>query len=157
ELRPAGSSTWNSANTTSTSTRASNLSRNTTYEWRVRSVCSGSTSDWSAICSFVAGGGNNQSCGGGLVFGGTTINTDVEGFVIYPNPVSEVVNISLPNDVKPNATVRLLNAFGQVVSVQQVDLGNFTIQQDVANFAPGLYFIQLKNGNETMTQKVIVR
>ncbi|MDX1683872.1 MAG: fibronectin type III domain-containing protein [Saprospiraceae bacterium] len=49
-VSPNGS--WVTNNTTSTSYSLSGLSSSTTYDVRVRSVCSGSTSNWSSIVSF---------------------------------------------------------------------------------------------------------
>lgn len=56
------SSTWISTNVTSNTLVISNLVIGELYEWRVRSFCGTSFSDWSSTCTFVAGNSTSSSC-----------------------------------------------------------------------------------------------
>ncbi len=54
--RLSGSSSWNSATTSSTSYGLTGLTLATDYEWRVRGNCNGGSGSWSSIASFTTGG-----------------------------------------------------------------------------------------------------
>ncbi|WP_137091279.1 GEVED domain-containing protein [Mangrovivirga cuniculi] len=65
QYRESSSSIWSTINTTSTSENISGLSSNTIYEYRVRSICSSTTSVYSAIDQFSTlseGGGTVNYC-----------------------------------------------------------------------------------------------
>ncbi|MDP4999052.1 MAG: fibronectin type III domain-containing protein [Saprospiraceae bacterium] len=62
QIKLRSASTWNSTNTTSTSLVVPSLVNGSLYEWRVRSFCGGSFSQWSASCTFVAGNASSSSC-----------------------------------------------------------------------------------------------
>ncbi|WP_338868400.1 fibronectin type III domain-containing protein [Spirosoma sp. SC4-14] len=56
QFRPTGSQTWSTVSNPSTYTSLTGLATNTTYEWRVRTICSVSEqSDYSSINTFTTG------------------------------------------------------------------------------------------------------
>ncbi len=62
QLRAAGTTTWSDFSPTSNSQSLSGATAGTTYEWRVRTVCSGSTSSYSAISSFTTAQASVNYC-----------------------------------------------------------------------------------------------
>ena len=77
-----------------------------------------------------------------------------EGFIIYPNPGNGNCIISIDRSINAdNGTIRVLNMSGQLVkklNVQQQNRISLNIKD------PGVYIVQLVNGKETITKKLIV-
>ena len=71
---------------------------------------------------------------------------------IAPNPAGENVRIS---GLRGNATIRLYNSSGQLC-MQQISRSE---EQWIAltPFAEGLYFVVIDNGQNRITQKVIIQ
>ena len=72
---------------------------------------------------------------------------------IYPNPTSDVLNVTL--DGADNAVITLVNAVGSVV-VQQ-NIGNSVTTIPVQSLAKGYYFLIVQTSKGTKTHKVIIR
>jgi len=62
QFKLRSSTIWNSTNTTASSIVMPGLTNGSLYEWRVRSFCGGSFSQWSGSCTFVAGNASSSSC-----------------------------------------------------------------------------------------------
>ena len=79
------------------------------------------------------------------------------GFVVYPNPATDVATVRLLNDMN-EVTVRLNNALGQVV--YQRTLGAVKSGQEikipVKNLGTGIFNISLINENGKNTQKLVI-
>ncbi|MBA3649874.1 MAG: T9SS type A sorting domain-containing protein [Chitinophagales bacterium] len=80
----------------------------------------------------------------------TNINGFVKcsGFYIYPNPATDQLHIEAPKI--HNATVTLLNLFGQVVLQQQIS-DNATI--DISTLARGMYLVNILDESGDVVQK----
>jgi len=82
---------------------------------------------------------------------GTSINetnSKTKAISIFPNPATTEINIVLPaND---NTQIEISNAMGQVIIKDQ---NKNTI--DISNLTNGLYFISVKQGQQSYTQKLI--
>ena len=67
---------------------------------------------------------------------------DQNNWNVYPNPVSEQLNVT----TERAEMIQITDVSGKVVTVEQLKTGHNII--DVNNFAPGVYFIQSKTGRE---------
>lgn len=72
--------------------------------------------------------------------------------VAYPNPVSDKLHIAVPK-LEANATILVYNARGEIVrsfrfaaDKQEVSLKGLT---------PGVYFVNVRNGNQTVVKKIV--
>lgn len=74
--------------------------------------------------------------------------------VVYPNPTSDVINISLKNQLE-NTQVSVVDAMGRVVLNQTMD--NDFISLDVAGLEEGIYFVKIANGDAVETKTVVVK
>lgn len=77
---------------------------------------------------------------------------------VFPNPARELLNVrvDLP-EAADNLTIRMINAFGQVVSTRYLGaLQTGNIEIDVTNMPAGAYMIQVMDGKAQFTQSVIV-
>jgi len=73
ELRPVGNTTWSTFMSNTNSYRATGLLRGTNYEWRVRTNCTGSSSEFSTIATFTTtGGSTTPTCTDGIQNGQET-------------------------------------------------------------------------------------
>ncbi len=85
-----------------------------------------------------------------LASGGTplSVNTpkDEENIIIYPNPVSEILNIKL-QDVNTKTICNLFSIEGQLLRSFDVQQENTTIS--VSNLSKGIYFVKLINNDHS--------
>jgi len=72
---------------------------------------------------------------------------------VYPNPANNVLNIQ--NKENEALTLNLLNAQGAVVATQQVGAMTST-QVNTADFATGVYFLQMNTASTSSTQRIII-
>lgn len=149
ELRQEGSSTWTSSATTSnTQITATGLSNGTTYEWHVRSNCSGESSAYSPICTFTAGSGNSSSCAGGRILEASHIN-------VYPNPASAVINVDVNFGVDRVVNLELYDSTGRLVNSNQV-MGQSHSEFRTDALSSGVYFVRVQDGISNEIIKVMV-
>lgn len=77
---------------------------------------------------------------------------DDASFVYYPNPVSDVLNISYANEI---SKVQVMNLLGQEVMVKSINATQSQI--DMSNLASGSYLVKVTADNKVKTIKVIKR
>jgi|GEM_PF-2524919 len=80
--------------------------------------------------------------------------TELEGSKVYPNPVSETLNVELNFSEVTDYNVTINDIYGKTVRA----LGNFSntqlnSQYDVSDLASGMYFITVKSDNGQNTMK----
>ncbi|MCT4637548.1 MAG: T9SS type A sorting domain-containing protein [Bacteroidales bacterium] len=78
-------------------------------------------------------------------------NLSVIGAKIYPNPVTDILNIELPTTGSYRVTV--LNSIGDVVTQKTTQSVNTTI--DMSAYNSGIYIIKVTTGNRSYTGKII--
>jgi hypothetical protein len=77
----------------------------------------------------------------------------LNSFEIYPNPANDLVNIKLTENV--NAMASILDLNGKVVKSTAVNGVSAAI--NTTNLISGVYFIQITNGSDIMTKKLIIQ
>jgi hypothetical protein len=82
-------------------------------------------------------------------------NLNLSSFNIYPNPTNDFVFIESPNE--RTFQINILTAQGTLLkSIQNSNSTRTSISFE--NLPKGMYFIQIKNDNQTFTtQKIIVQ
>lgn len=78
-------------------------------------------------------------------------NVQLSEYKIYPNPMSTILNIDLPDFQEAN--FKILNLNGQVVLNEKIYKKNQQI--DVAGFSKGIYFIQLQIDGLSISKKLV--
>jgi hypothetical protein len=79
---------------------------------------------------------------------------------VYPNPSKGLTCIQLSSTSSSKIDVRLLNLMGQTVEdiySGQIDSGEKRIWFNTSNCAAGIYLVEVRNGNQVVRQKVVVR
>lgn len=83
---------------------------------------------------------------------------DLSDWSVFPNPAQEELFLNLKPFAGKQATIQLINNFGQVVRTENLgELGGETERLDLKNVENGLYFIQIKvEGKKALQQKIVV-
>ena len=83
----------------------------------------------------------------------------VEGFNVYPNPVTGVANVTFVQHGSSEASLSLYTLLGEVVSSQSLGMvqpGQHEAKIDAGNLRPGIYILQLKTNSGIYSRKVTV-
>ncbi len=75
--------------------------------------------------------------------------------VVYPNPASSSLNISLPDNFYPSR-VALLNTLGQTTRTQAFEVGPKQLQLDVSGLPKGQYVLRLEDGERLLSKRISV-
>jgi hypothetical protein len=75
------------------------------------------------------------------------------GFSVYPNPASDVINISLNKTT--NASISVIDITGKVVKT--LSLNGLTTSVNTSNLMSGVYYVTITDGTSVATEKVIIK
>ena len=99
----------------------------------------------------------------GLSFGSASLPVSFRLYPFYPNPFnpSTIISFDIPMLKSPksrdNVSLQIYNIQGQWVETllnKPINPGAYRIQWKPANISSGVYFIQLKVGDELKNQKI---
>lgn len=77
-------------------------------------------------------------------------------FDIFPNPLSEVINIKVEKDLPNNLHLEIMDNTGRVIYSQQNLQPTITYSINISTFSKGLYHAVLKSDKNTYTKKIII-
>jgi hypothetical protein len=88
----------------------------------------------------------------------TSPNAEVASFNAYPNPASDVVNVSLNMVNNGKASIALVNAIGQQVFVENRELvsGSNLIRLNTSELPSGIYLVVVTTASGNVTSKIVV-
>ena len=75
-------------------------------------------------------------------------------FVIYPNPANEVLFVEAQNLNLDDAEIKIYDFTGRTIDFSISNKAG-SIKVDVATFESGVYFIEIKSGESTLTSKFV--
>jgi hypothetical protein len=80
-------------------------------------------------------------------------------FTVFPNPVNEQAGLSFHLARAEQVDIKVFNLIGEVVISKLIDCppGNQSLNLDLSNVQPGVYFIAVKTDEKTMTQKISIK
>jgi len=77
---------------------------------------------------------------------------------VYPNPASDVLNISFNTGTAEILKLKMINSLGNVVYTETLSTtGKVNNTINVGNMADGMYFLNVQGKNLSYSQKVIVK
>ena len=78
---------------------------------------------------------------------------------LYPNPASERLTLSYTGLQPGSGQVTIFAITGQAVITEQYVLNSQSgqLDMDLGKLLPGIYFVQLSQGNQVMTRKLVVQ
>ena len=81
---------------------------------------------------------------------------DKDWIRIFPNPVNDVLNISLPENINGKATISILDILGK--EIQKTSFAAVSeLSISTTSLASGIYFIKLKLDAEVYVKKILRR
>ncbi len=91
----------------------------------------------------------------GAVLGANTLTSDNSNIEVFPNPATENITVKFNTATSENVIVSLTDLVGrEVATASQITNNSATIP--VSGLSSGLYLVQVINGNERTTRKVVV-
>jgi hypothetical protein len=78
----------------------------------------------------------------------------INSMSIYPNPANSELNIEFLDLNNPNYNLLITNTLRQ--TVHNTAINNQRSILNIIDFPPGIYFVTIKTGNETVTKKVVI-
>jgi hypothetical protein len=77
--------------------------------------------------------------------------------LVYPNPVSAMANISLENEWQGEVNLRIVNALGQIVWIQEMEKTGqlLDVSIDMQQLPDGVYRLLLSNGASMVVKSLI--
>jgi hypothetical protein len=85
-------------------------------------------------------------------------NTDAPSIRLTPNPASGTLYVSLRNLENKGISVRIIDMTGrQLISEDNVNASNGLMAFDITSLRTGIYQVVLTQGNNTVTEKLIVQ
>jgi gingipain R len=78
-------------------------------------------------------------------------------FVVYPNPASNYISISNKGNNLSEATIRIFDINGRILTTENKVILNGSHQISIQSLQSGVYFLSIKEGNQSSIQKIIVR
>ncbi|MFI5172856.1 MAG: T9SS type A sorting domain-containing protein [Chitinophagales bacterium] len=142
--RPIGGGAWLKKNSLTNVKTITGLMPNTTYEYKIRSVCAAGLSAFSSIYNFTT-----------LPLKEEAIE-DIFHFTIYPNPSAENITISLNNLALTthNCPLTITDLSGKTLS--EINIKSPETEIDVSDYASGIYFVRIIIEGERVVKKIII-
>ena len=105
---------------------------------------------------YIADNGNNRIR---EVMGPLSVNniSNNSSVLVYPNPASDLVNISLKGTALSNAILKITDIAGRFVMTKKLGLihQNQPITLDISSFSNGIYIVNISDGKQQLTSKVV--
>lgn len=83
-----------------------------------------------------------------------TEETYLNEYIIYPNPVSDELNISSYNSTQ-YYSFELIDIYGRIVHHNKMNKGKVALSLEKLNLSPGIYFLTINSGNNKYNYKVV--
>lgn len=81
----------------------------------------------------------------------------VNGIVLYPNPSTDLINISFESTVQTNVTFEIIDVLGKQVHAEgfTAQVGNNLHSVFISKLKNGLYFVKIQNGNVQTIERFV--
>lgn len=149
--RVFGSSSWNKIDidVPNTTYQLTGLDPGTRYQWRIRTICTGTFSDLSKISYFTT-----ASCFACFTPEGLVSGNSID---VFPNPGNGLFNLRLSSLEDQNASLTVLDNLGRNIYSLQLPLikGVQTQSLDLSGYPDGVYFVKIQLAEDTYSKKVI--
>ena len=151
---------WLEVETATVNGFLNNLTPNTSYQYKIKTVCDNEGSVWSpsfyftttnAICNYPSNPSISSSIVERSILSESDINIFDHHFKMYPNPSKN--NLTIQWSGNEPATIKMYNTIGQQVkTIQELTSGNAV---DVSNLENSTYFMQIEIGEETIQKRFV--
>jgi len=78
---------------------------------------------------------------------------------LYPNPASEVTNVSFDNSVSGSVQIIISDMLSNAVLTKETsaEAGNNIINLDVTSLKPGVYVVSVTNGTDRLVKQLVIK
>jgi subtilisin family serine protease len=76
-------------------------------------------------------------------------------FHVYPNPTTDFVIVSIPEEIKGNLTATVMNLLGAVVKTEKYTHADASVKIDFSSLPSGIYLLKLADNTVVKTIKII--
>jgi hypothetical protein len=73
---------------------------------------------------------------------------------VYPNPVTDKVNINFPANVAGPSSISIVSSSGQIVYSEEFSLGR-TITIKTADLSAGIYIVRIVVGDTVISRRIL--
>ena len=82
----------------------------------------------------------------------------LEDTLIYPNPATSNITITLPNLLSEKVDLTIVSSQGQLLeTIEQEDISGGSINKNISNYASGIYFVTISSGTAKTVKKLVIR
>jgi hypothetical protein len=83
----------------------------------------------------------------------------IENFNVYPNPSSDIFNISFVSEEVQDLKIRVVNMLGEVVSSEDLErfVGEYTKQINLEENTKGVYFLEIVTNQGVVNKKIVLQ
>ena len=134
-------SQWQEATVQTTSYDIEGLTASSTYEVRVKAICSADNQSDFVTTTFTTGVGIDN----------ITLANSIN---LMPNPADNYIDLTVTSNVTVKEAM-VYNAFGQMI--QKIELNDNHARIDLSDMAAGMYFVRVNGDNVSATKKFIKR
>ncbi|QEC66910.1 T9SS type A sorting domain-containing protein [Panacibacter ginsenosidivorans] len=157
---PAGTNEIRERLATSTATHLilKNLQLNTTYKWKIRSVCSSDVSSWVKGPDFTTAASFALSSNAETITRSGVQGSEVVQIVPNPSNGNFTIQMQLPAK-NVLTTLALYNSFGERIWQQQAGMLSGTVTKSIAldsKLSEGVYILRIERSDVRLMQKVVV-
>lgn len=145
QIKPSVSSTWGGNSTTNTSRVYTNLSPNTSYDYRIRSSCTGTVNNNSVFTSVGTFTTNP-------LVAPTIFEQHENTWSVFPNPAHNVVNIQFNAEQETPMQFQLFDITGRLVKtvVETPVKGNNQMEFNLEALSKGIYMMKVSQQNKVL-------
>ncbi len=79
-------------------------------------------------------------------------------FSVFPNPVSDIINLTMNFENASDAQLEIIDAQGKMIANPSLGYkvqGEHTVSINVSNLSNGLYLLKITSGQSTVTKRFI--
>ena len=87
---------------------------------------------------------------------GLDSQSESAGIKVVPNPASEATTVHFQTPLTEQSVLEVINQNGQIITRMPLNSGTNTETIDLSDFAPGVYYLRIKNNNAVLINKLIV-
>ena len=147
-----GLNSWTTYNFNNSHYTFSALSRNTMYDWQVRTNCNPAmtaNSDWTPVQIFTTLASRDE---------GFANNADY-AFNIYPSPANDHALVSFNSSTEDVYSIRLIDITGRIIQSANYTsvIGENQYQMNLSSVAKGVYTVILQNGSTLLQSKIVIQ
>ena len=83
----------------------------------------------------------------------------LENFQIYPNPTTDIFNVSFVSEDIQSLYIRILNVVGEEIYEESLEsfVGEYTKQINLKDYSRGVYFLEINGIKGTINKKIILQ